>query len=245
MQLVEMFYDQIQDAVDRKVPFIIPIGTLEYHAHHASCGTDTLVITGCLRKLEEEKELVVCPPIWYGVASYAVCEPKPGHFHIDEDAYAAYIYCVVKSMLAAGHKNVYLIPHHQTENDGLMPMTIACHKAAKKATMEYMEEKFGKGWWGSDDYANYYDSLGEADDPFSYVKVLPLIGKEAQKKCGGFDHAGKWETSLMLGVEPEKVDLTRCKDNTEWFAASAKEASTELGAHMVECTLEWLREVIR
>ena len=60
MQMLEMLYDEIQDAVDRKVPFIIPIGTLEYHARHASCGTDTLVITGCLRELEKEKEIVVC-----------------------------------------------------------------------------------------------------------------------------------------------------------------------------------------
>ena len=36
MQMLEMFYDEIQDAVDRKVPFVIPIGTMEYHARHAS-----------------------------------------------------------------------------------------------------------------------------------------------------------------------------------------------------------------
>ncbi len=57
MQLINMFHDQIEDAVKRKVPFIIPIGTIEYHAHHASCGTDTMVVNGCLlRELEEEKE---------------------------------------------------------------------------------------------------------------------------------------------------------------------------------------------
>ena len=58
MQMLEMFYDEIQDAVDRKVPFVIPIGTMEDHARHASCGTDTLVVTGCLRELEKEKEIV-------------------------------------------------------------------------------------------------------------------------------------------------------------------------------------------
>ena len=58
MQMLEMLYDEIQDAVDRNVPFIIPIGTMEYHARHASCGTDTLVVTGCLRELEKEKEIV-------------------------------------------------------------------------------------------------------------------------------------------------------------------------------------------
>ena len=244
MQMIEMLYDEIKDAVDRNVPFIIPIGTMEYHAHHASCGTDTLVVTGCLRELEKEKEIVVCPPIWYGVASYAVCDAKPSHFHIDEDVYVDYIYYVLKSMILAGHKNIYLIPHHQTENAGLMPMTIACHKAAKKVTMEFMEEKFGRGWWGSDDYATYYEDLGSNDDPFSYIKVIPLIGAEAQKKCGGFDHAGKWETSLLMGTYPELVDLSRCERNTEWFAESAKEASAETGKHMVECTLEWLRKAI-
>ena len=244
MQMLEMLYDEIQDAVDRKVPFIIPIGTMEYHARHASCGTDTLVITGCLRELEKEKEIVVCPPIWYGVASYAVCAPKPSHFHVQEDAYVDYLSWILQSMIRAGQKNIYLVAHHQTEGAGLMPMTIACHKAAKKVTMEYMEEKLGEGWWGSDAYATYYEDMGSEDDPFSYIKVLPLIGADAQIKCGGFDHAGKWETSLLMGTYPELVDLSRCERNTEWFAESAKEASVETGKHMVACTLEWLRKVI-
>ncbi len=244
MQLTEMFFDEIEDAKKRKVPFIIPIGTLEYHAHHASLGTDTLVITGILKELEKEKEIVVCPPIWYGIASYAVGGPETNTITVDEDVYAAYIYEIVKSMVYGGQRNLYLIPHHQTEEAGLMPMTIACWKAAKKVAMAYMEDTRGRGWWGSNDYADYYENLGTGDDPFNYVKVIPLIGKEAQHKCGGFDHAGKWETSLLMGTQPERVDLTRCDRNTEWFAESAKEASEELGKHMVACTLEWLREAI-
>lgn len=245
MQLIDMFWDEIEDAKKRKVPFIIPIGTLEYHAHHASLGTDTMVVTGCLRELEKEKEIVVCPPIWYGIASYAVGGPETNTITIDEDAYAAYVYNILKSMMYGGHKNIYLIPHHQTEHAGLMPMTIACHKAAKKVTMEYMEDTLGKGWWGSNSYADYYEKMESADDPFSYIKVLPLIGADAQIKCGGFDHAGKWETSLMMGTWPQNVDLSRCDRNTEWFAESAKEASEETGKWMVQCTLEWLREVIK
>lgn len=34
MQLIDMLFDEIEDAKRRKVPFIIPIGTIEYHAHH-------------------------------------------------------------------------------------------------------------------------------------------------------------------------------------------------------------------
>ena len=70
---------------------------------------------------------------------------------------------------------------------------------------------------------------GSKDDPFSYIKVIPLIGADAQIKCGGFDHAGKWETSLLMGTDPELVDLGRCERNTEWFTQSAKEASSKIG----------------
>ncbi len=244
MQMVDMFYEQLEDAKARRVPFIIPIGTIEYHARHASCGTDTMVVTGCLRELERRKEIVVCPPIWYGVASYAVCGPRVGHIQVDEDAYTNYLYCILKSMIQGGVRNIYCIPHHQTEGAGLMPMTIACHKAAKKVLMEYMEETRGRGWWGSDDYAGYYEDLGGGDDPFSYIKVIPLIGAEAQRRCGGFDHAGKYETSLMMACDPDRVDLSRCGENTEWFAQSAREAGMELGRHMQACTLEWLEAAI-
>jgi creatinine amidohydrolase/Fe(II)-dependent formamide hydrolase-like protein len=72
MDLIDMYFDQIEDAKQRRVPFIIPVGTIEYHAHHVSSGTDTMVVTGCLRELGKKKEIVVLPPIWYGVASYAV-----------------------------------------------------------------------------------------------------------------------------------------------------------------------------
>lgn len=244
MELINMFYDDIKDAADRRVPFIIPIGTLEYHAHHLTCGTDTVTILGSLRELEKEKEIVICPPMWYGIASYAVCGPRPGHFNVNEDAYAAYLYDVVKSMVYGGVKNIYLIPFHQTESDVLMPMTIACHKVAKRIAMEYMEDTRGKGWWGSDDYSSYYEDLGSEDDPFSYVKVVRLMGPEAQKKAGGVDHAGKWETSFVMATYPELVDMSRCDRNTEWFAASAVEANLEDGKRMLDCTLEWLRKQI-
>ena len=141
-------------------------------------------------------------------------------------------------------KNIYCVAHHQTEEAGLMPMTLACHKAAKKLTMEYMEDTRGRGWWGSNDYADYYENLGSGDDPFSYIKVIPLISQEAQHKCGGFDHAGKFETSLLYALYPDHVSLEKTKENTEWFAESAKEASKELGEHMIKCTLEALEKII-
>ena len=104
-------------------------------------------------------------------------------------------------------------------------MTLACHKAAKKVLMEYMEDTRGLGWWGNNDFKDYYKNLETDDNPLSYIKVIPLLSAEAQRKCGGFDHAGKFETSLVYALYPESVDLERTRYNTEWFAESAKEAN--------------------
>ena len=197
-----------------------------------------------IRELEKQKELVICPPVWYGVASYAVAGPQSGTIQIDVDVYEQYIYCILKSMIYGGVKNVYCILHHQTEEAGLMPMTLACHKAAKKLIMEYMEETRGMGWWGSDAYQDYYSNLGLGEDPFSYIKVIPLLSKEAQKKCGGFDHAGKFESSLMYALYPDHVDVKRAEENTEWFSKDAVETNLDLGQHMVQCALETLKDTI-
>lgn len=74
--------------------------------------------------------------------------------------------------------------------------------------------------------------------------MIPLISQEAQHKCGGFGHAGKFETSLLYALYPDHVSLEKTKENTEWFAESAKEASKELGEHMIKCTLEALEKII-
>ncbi|HWR23528.1 MAG TPA: creatininase family protein [Feifaniaceae bacterium] len=244
MQLIDMFYKEFEDAKARRVPFVIPIGTMEYHAHHASCGCDTMVITGILERLERRKEIVVCPPIWYGVSSYAVSGPEKGTIHVDADAYEAYIYQILKSMVFGGHKNIYCVYHHQSEGDGLKPMSLACMKAAQKVIFAYLEENRGYGWWGEQGNESYYQNLGSADDPFRYIKVIQLADEKTQTLYGGFDHAGKYETSLLWALYPNHVDEGRMRDNTEWFTRSAPEATKELGEHMARHALNWLERAI-
>ena len=112
MNLINMFYKEIEDAKARKVPLILPIGTMEYHGEHASLGTDTMVITGVMEKLAERKEIIVAPPIWYGVASYAVSGPEKNTIQVDCDPYEAYITEILNSLVYGGWKNIYLVFHH-------------------------------------------------------------------------------------------------------------------------------------
>ena len=113
MNLIDMFYKEIEDAKARRVPLIIPIGTMEYHAAHLSLGTDTMVITGVLEKLSERKKIIVAPPIWYGVASYAVSGPEKNTIHVDSDPYEIYLTEILKSLVYGGWKNIYLVFHQR------------------------------------------------------------------------------------------------------------------------------------
>jgi creatinine amidohydrolase/Fe(II)-dependent formamide hydrolase-like protein len=245
MKLIGMFPKEIQDAKKRLVPLIIPIGTVEFHAEHLSSGCDTLVIEGLLDRLSMTKEIIVAPSIWYGVASYAVCGPEKGTVHVDADPYESYVTEILASLIQGGWKNIYLLFHHQSEGDGLMPMSLACMKAAKKVMMRHLEETRGRGWWGDNSMREYYEKLETADNPLHYIKTVQLMDAGTQLKCGGFDHAGKYETSLMLGLYPEYVDLSRTPLNNEWFAAEAGDASPELGAKMAGLALEYLEKAIR
>lgn len=243
MYLDMCFPKEIQKAKENKTPVVIVGGTVEYHGAHCSYGCDTLVAQGLIEKLAEKKEIIIAPTISYSPASYAVGDEKSGTVHVEENAFEEYVYYVFKSMLSSGLRNIYVVIHHQFEQESLMPMTLSYMKAAKRATMAYLEETKGRGWWGSESYKDYYENLENDDNPFSWIKVIPTMSTEVQNKTG-YDHAGKYESSILMSLYPEAVKLERLGDIEHWFTKNAKEASREIGDEMVRLSLEYLEKAI-
>lgn len=244
MRLELLFPREAEKAKQEKAPLVIPVGTIEYHGPHCSFGCDTIIPLELLKKLEAERDIVIAPAIWYSPASYAVAGPEKGTVHVDCDIFEQYIYSLLKSMLAGGWRNIYLLIHHQYEQENMMPMTLCCMKAAKKLLFEFLQEQKGIGWWGSNSYASYYETLGESDDPFQWIQVIPCMSKDVQNATG-YDHAGKYETSLQQALCPQSVVTDRISESNEWFVQSAKESSVELGANMAQLSLDYLREKIK
>ena len=52
-------------------------------------------------------------------------------------------------------------------------------KAAKRATMRYLEKTKGQGWWGSESYSDYYEELEGTNNPFNWIKLGRRLRKEA------------------------------------------------------------------
>ena len=243
MFLDKIFPREVARAQKENMPLVIAGGTVEYHGPQCSYGCDTLVAQGLIEKLAEKKEMIIAPAISYSPSSYAVGDDKSGTVHVEERAFENYVYYVFKSLLSAGFRNIYVVIHHQFEQESEMPMTLCYRMAAKRATMEYLEKTLGQGWWGSENYANYYEQLEGANNPFNWIKVIPTMSKEVQNATG-YDHAGEFECSILMALYPECVDLTRLNEKKHWFTASSAKASKELGDKMVDLSLKYLDKTI-
>jgi len=239
MEFNMSFPKELSRVKENRVPFVMCGGTVEYHGPHCAYGCDTLIAEGLVKKLSEKKEIMIAPSIYYSPASYAVADETSGTVHIEEDVFEAYLFQIFTSMLNAGLRNIYVVIHHQFEQENLKPMTLSYMKASQRAIMRYLEKTQGKGWWGSENYANYYDDLGGGDDPFAWIKVIPTMSTDVQNSTG-YDHAGKYECSILMSLYPDAVKLERLGDINHWFTKSAAEASTELGDEMVAKSLEYL-----
>lgn len=244
MFLDKSFPREVKYVQDNNLPLVIAGGTVEYHGPHCSYGCDTLVAEGLLNKLAERKEIMIAPSISYSPSSYAVGGRKSGTVHVPERAFEDYVYYVFKSFLYAGFKNIYVVIHHQFEQESEMPMTLCYRTAAKRATMEYLEETLGEGWWGSESYADYYEQLEGSNNPFNWIKVIPTMTSEVQNATG-YDHAGEFESSILMALYPDCVKLDRIDDVKHWFTESARKANAELGKRMVELSLDSLAERIK
>lgn len=237
------FPREINRVKEERIPTVICGGTVEYHGPNCSYGCDTLIAEGLVKKLADIKEIMIAPTIYYSPSSYAVADETSGTVHISEDVFEAYLFQIFTNMLNAGLRNIYVVIHHQFEQENLMPMTLSYMKAAKCATMRYLETVQGKGWWGSEQYAAYYDNIGGGDDPFSWIKVIPTMSTDVQNSTG-YDHAGKYECSILMSLYPDAVKLERIKDVEHWFTKSAAEASVKIGDEMVRKSLEYLNKKI-
>jgi len=238
---------EAQKAKEERWPIIIPVGTMEYHSAHCPYGCDTLVSMGTAQKIAEKINCVVFPPVWYGVASYAVGGPEKNTVNVDCDTFELYMYSILKSLFKSGfNRNIYILIAHQTED--YLPMTLACMKAAKKLTFEYLDETQGLGWWGNNKNKDFYENLSDAENPWNWIRVIRLNvitdGTKTLLDLPG-DHAGKYECSDLEYLYPGSIKLERLNETDDWFAQDAKEMSKEIGRNTVESNVETLINIMK
>lgn len=240
-----MLPHMIRRAIAENWPVALPLGVLEYHGEHMAAGMDTLAVIRMLELYEQEHPVVILPPFYYGAASHAVEPPEgTGTLHVDAGKLAPFAEELFFSLLRIGFRNIHGFIHHQSENFAAgMPTDLAFRFAGRQAVFRFLEREHGEGWWGKESSANYYAEHAAGADPFNWVRIHPLMTQEITAQYP-FDHAGIGETSLMLALCPEAVEMARTLENRAWYTASAGEASAELGRRGCDLILAHLRAVL-
>jgi creatinine amidohydrolase/Fe(II)-dependent formamide hydrolase-like protein len=241
MRFERMRPDQLRAARDGGVPFVLPIGVMEYHGAHLPAGVDLLAVTGVLERLGDE--VVVLPPFAYGAASHAVAGPEgTGTLHVDASALLPMVEGLFSALLSAGFRTIHGVIHHQSENFAQgMPTDLAFRLGARNAIFRHLEAEHGPGWWGRREMADYYERHAVAEDPFSWIRIHPLFPKGAEFP---FDHAGVGETALMLALAGDTVEMGRALDGGHWYTETAPDATRELGERGVAIAVAHLRGVL-
>ena len=104
---------QIRKAIDENWPVALPLGVLEYHGEHLAVGMDTLAVIRCLEQLEDELNLVILPPFYYGAGSFVVEPPeRNGTVHVSSDQLEPFALGLFRSLLRIGFRNIHFIIHH-------------------------------------------------------------------------------------------------------------------------------------
>lgn len=229
---------QLDEAKKKNTPIILPVGVMEYHSSHLPIGTDALVAYEFAKLLEEECDVIVAPPVWYGPASYAVKGPDGYSIDMDSMVFNQTMYNIYMSLLKSGFRNIYTIIAHQTEAQN--PTETACIDAARRTLFRFLEDEQGVGWWGKPESETFYESLSAAENPWNWIKVYPIAFRDP--KVPG-DHAGIHETSMLWSLAPETIRVDKLGGYPEdWFARTSKDASKEIGDKDVQYMLQLWKE---
>jgi creatinine amidohydrolase len=178
-ELINMTRDEVEAAIKEFPVAILPMGATEQHGHHLPLGVDIYLAEGVSRKLSEKTGALLLPTQPFGYSW--VWRDIPGTVSLQQHHVEAVIKDVAHSVARYGIKMLILVNGHDANNASM-----------KYATRELADE---------------------LDIPVIYL-FYPNLNKMIEELCDsptwhGMVHACEFETSLMLALKPELVDMSK------------------------------------
>jgi creatinine amidohydrolase len=230
---------QLKTAVDEGWPLLVPTGCVEYHGPHMALGLDTIVVEELLTRVATRLKCVVAPPFWYGPTGYAVSGPEQGTLDVSTERFGRHVKDVLASFWDVGFKWIVVGVHHQ-QMEG--PESLAIRQAAAEVTFEKSHAERGDAWWGK-------APLAAGDRVFERIQVWPsVLPAAAERGVVMADHAGYYETSLLLAAHPELVEMERLGMDAPWYCTTAdsqaRQASVQEGEKMWQAMVDaWVEKL--
>ena len=163
---------------------VLAVGSTEYHGDHLPHGTDTMVAEHLAEAASERVEgLLVLPSLPFGMSLHYASFPVA--VSLTTETLTRVLREIFKSLLKHGIKKLLIVNGH----DGNIA---AIETATREFRVDHPEMKIAvlEAWW---------QTAGE------------LLPKDTFEVWGGLGHAGEGETSMMLAVAPELVEMEKAR----------------------------------
>lgn len=161
---------------------VLPFGSTEQHGHHLPVFTDTLLATAVSRlgaeRVADSIPVAVTPSLWTGYSPHHL--PFGGTITVGFDTLMALLEDVADSVLDNGFDALLLVNGH----GGNGPLVTAATSTIGEAHPD------------AEILSVTYFTLAQA-----------FIDDIRDSGPGGMSHGGEFETSLMLHLHPDRVDM--------------------------------------
>ncbi|MBP1991084.1 creatininase family protein [Paenibacillus eucommiae] len=178
-ELLYMTRDEAAEALQHYPVAVLPLGATEQHGHHLPNGVDVFLAEALSRRLCEQTGATMLPAVPFGYSW--VWRDIPGTVSLQQHHVEAVIKDVAHSVARYGTKLLVLVNGHDANNTSM-----------KYAARELEDE---------------------LDMQVIYL-FYPNLSAIIEKYCDsgmwhGMIHACEFETSLMLAVKPECVQMDK------------------------------------
>jgi creatinine amidohydrolase len=174
-----MTRDEVEDAVGKFPVAILPLGATEQHGHHLPLGVDIMLAEGVARLVAKETGALLLPAVPFGYSW--VWRDIPGTVSLQQHHVEAVIKDVAHSVSRYGIELLVLINGHE----------------ANTSSMKYAAREL-------------QDELATPVIYFFYPGLSELMAEHCESETWhGMVHACEFETSLMLAMYPEHVQMEK------------------------------------
>ncbi|MGB3425784.1 MAG: creatininase [Castellaniella sp.] len=244
----ELAWPAYVEKVRQGVPVLIPVGSLEQHGPHMSMNPDVLLPTAISERVAQNIDGLVAPAIAYGYKSQQKSgggNHMPGTTSLDGLTVTQTIRDVLKELARHGVRKTVLVNGHY-ENSAFI---------AEGVDLALRELR----WDGIRDFSciilSYWDFIDQASIDTIYQGDFPGWAVE---------HGGVLETSLMLHLHPDLVDMSQVRNHPpatfppydffpikpEWTPesgclSSASRASAEHGKLILSVCVQGIGDALR
>jgi creatinine amidohydrolase len=184
----EQSWPRIQ-SLDKNIPVVIPLGSVEQHGRHLPLCVDTVQVSAVADRAEKTlaDAALFLPTLWLGCSEHHL--DFPGTVSVRPSLYSDMIKSVARSVLRAGFTRIFFLNGHGGNE---IP--------AAQALTELV---------GDDDtadaahlaFASWWQVARDSITPGPHQMTTPAI-----------THACEYETSLMLALRPDLVHLTAAQE---------------------------------